>query len=140
MAESRSSTSGGGISAQYAFAKGRLTEVFNALFEFFVVPVDLLLQPIEGVVGFHRERLELLAEFTEHVQGMVDRFTHVESSVQMINLSPYLYKNKIPTQPFTRTSHGVEHQTQAPGQGGPERALQARCDRVPARHRAPAGA
>ena len=65
----------GRIAAQHTFAKGRLTEVFDSLFEFLVVPVR-----------FRGECLELLAEFTEHLQGMVDRFSHGKSSAEMTNI------------------------------------------------------
>jgi hypothetical protein len=81
---------GSGIPAQYAFAKGRLTEVFDALFEFFVVPVDLLFQRVEGFVRFRGEFPELLAEFTQYMQGMVDRFSHGKSSVPMTKHRLYL--------------------------------------------------
>jgi hypothetical protein len=56
-----------------------LTEVFDALFEFFVVPVR-----------FCHEFLELLAEFTEHMQGMVDRVSHGKSSAEMTKHKLYL--------------------------------------------------
>jgi hypothetical protein len=72
------------------FPQSRLTEVFDALFEFFVVPVDLLFQRVEGFVRFRGEFPELLAEFTQYMQGMVDRFSHGKSSVPMTKHRLYL--------------------------------------------------